>query len=113
MSVKSFPPEPAETPAAPQVPMAVIQRQQDIPNGTKVPITVNGKTVMGIKTGYLPDVDKCLVKYGPHTHRRKIHGFGDASPRVKDLPEPRMQVDVTEGTVSFGDINGFCGIRNL
>jgi hypothetical protein len=87
MSIKPMSPAPVtpeEVPVDLPTPIAVIKRQQDIPNGTKVPITVNGKTVEGIKVGYLPDVDKCLVKYGPHTHRRKIHGFGDAAPRVKD-----------------------------
>jgi len=69
-------------------PSVVIKHQRDIPNGTEVPITVNGSRVMGVKVGYLADVDKCLVKYGPHTHRRKIHGFGAAAPRVAVAEEP-------------------------
>lgn len=82
-----------------------VMRQQDIPNGTSVPITVNGKQVMGIKVGYLADVDKCLVKHGPHTHRRKIHGFGAAKPRVSE-PEPELGNGMTlaDGAVHQGPV---------
>lgn len=99
-SVPEVPGLPDETPT----PIAVIKRQQDIPNGTRVPITVNGKTVMGIKTGYLADIDKCLVKVGNINHRRKIHGFGDAAPRIKDLPEMANGASMnTDGEVFQGE----------
>lgn len=119
MSLKKFPPTVGtidmgdeETPAAEKttattpVAAVTVTHQRDIPNGTLVPITVNSQKVFGTKVGYLVDVDKCLVKYGPHTHRRKIHGFGESAPRVKD-PEPEAHNGKTlsdDGTIHQGPV---------
>src|ERR1700761_6591450 len=63
-----------------------VKRQQDIPNGTRVPITVRRKQVYGIKVGFDEETGKVIVRVVNINHRRIIHGFGQLAPRVKDAP---------------------------
>lgn len=99
------PPTTATTPAA--TTPELFTHQRDIPVGTKVPVSLNGKQVLATFVSYDEVYSQSRVSYQGKIFRRTVHGMGSATPRAEGAALEdgiaNGRTLNTNGQISYGD----------